>query len=453
MDTTELTGAPQPAFQLMAKPAGPACNLACRYCFYREKAALYPDRASWRMGDAVLESFTRQYIGTRRGAEAEFAWQGGEPTLAGLDFFRKAVELQARYADGKAVRNAFQTNGILLDDAWCSFLAENRFLVGLSLDGPPELNDRWRRDAAGAPTAELVLRAAERLRSHGVEFNILCAVHRDNAGRPRDVYSFLKGLGTAFLQFIPLVERPATGSARGMGLALEGPAERSGAAGGPAAGGPAAPVTAWSVTPGLYGSFLCGVFDEWVRSDVGRVYVQLFDTALGLWTGHPSPLCVYAQRCGRAMVLEHNGDLYSCDHYVYPGYRLGNIMDTPLADLAALPFQKAFGDAKADGLPGRCRDCRFLFACRGGCPKHRFLRTPEGEPGWNYLCAAYQAFFDHAGDAMGAMARLLSEGRPPALVMERVRVREVGRRLASAGRNDPCPCGSGRKFKNCHGRA
>lgn len=448
MDPTESGSAAPAAFQVMAKPIGPACNLACRYCFYREKAALYPDAATWRMSGEVLEAFTRQYIGSQGVPEVNFAWQGGEPTLLGVGFFRRAVELQRRYAGGKTVHNAFQTNGMLLDDEWCSFLAENRFLVGLSIDGTPELNDRWRRDPAGGATSERVIRTAERMKRHGTEFNILCVVHRDNAEHPRETYSFLKSLGTPFLQFIPLVERPASKGAKELGLALEGPPEPDDAA---APGNPA--VTPWSVRAGRYGYFLCAVFDEWVRADVGRIYVQLFDTALGLWAGQRSALCVHAQRCGTAMVLEHNGDLYSCDHYVYPSHRLGNIMETPLSTLAALPFQKRFGDAKADGLPRLCRDCPVLFACRGGCPKHRFLKTPEGGPGLNYFCEAYRKFHDHAGPALDAMTRLLAAGRPPAQVMEWVRARDLEGRMASAGRNDPCPCGSGRKFKHCHGRS
>jgi uncharacterized protein len=429
-------------FTVMAKPAGPACNLACAYCFYREKAALFPAGAATRMSDEVLESFVRQYVESQPRGEVSFAWQGGEPTLLGLDFFRRVVELQARYAEGRRATNALQTNGVLIDDRWAEFLAEHRFLVGVSIDGPPDLHDRFRRDDAGGPTADRVLRAIDALRSARVEFNTLTVVNRWNSAHPLEVYAFLKDIGSTFLQFIPLVERAALrGPGAGGQPALAGPPGTEGADG--------AVVAPWSVEPAGYRAFLCAIFDRWVREDVGGVYVQHFEAVLSAMAGRGSGLCVFDERCGTSLVIEHNGDLYSCDHFVYPRFRLGSILEVPLAELARSAAQTTFGDAKRDMLPRRCRECAVRFACNGGCPKHRFASTREGEPGLNYLCPAFRGFLDHAGPTLQAIVRLLEDGRTPRLIMDMVRSDDLRRRFLSAGRNDPCPCGSGRKFKQC----
>ena len=390
----------------MAKPAGPTCNLNCMYCFYREKEKLYPAASSWKMTDDVLESFIRQSIETQEAPVVSFAWQGGEPTVLGVEYFRKVVELENKYADGRRIENALQTNGVLLDDGWGEFLARNGFLVGLSLDGPADLHDRYRVTRASGPTFEAVMRGLGLLRKHGVEFNTLTAVHEENSRRPLEVYRFLKEAGSRFMQFIPVVERVA-----------EGPGQRGGALVGPHDAEDAA-VSEWSVKPLEFGRFLCAVFDEWVRRDVGRAFVQSFDVALESWVGAPQSLCVFRETCGAAMILEHNGDVYSCDHFVYPEDRLGNILERPLASLAASERQGRFGLAKRDGLPRYCRECEVRFACHGECPKHRFLLSPRGEPGLNYLCEGYRLFFSHVDPAMRYMASELLHGRAPANVME-----------------------------------
>lgn len=394
------------AFQVMAKPMGPICNLDCKYCFYLEKEKLYPGRSNWAMPDDVLENYIRQYIEAQNVPAVNFAWQGGEPTLLGVEFFRKAVALQKRYAGGKQITNAFQTNGVLLDDCWGAFLAENQFLVGVSIDGPRELHDHHRVSKGGQPTFDRVLHGIECLKKHRVEFNTLTVIHRQNANHPLEIYHFLKKIGSGFMQFIPIVERVANVPNRD-GLTLVGPDA-----------GEEAQVSPWSVEPLQYGKFLCAIFDEWVRQDVGRYFIQTFDVALESWVGVPQSLCVFQETCGTAMVMEHNGDIYSCDHYVYPEYRLGNIMQEPLSSLANSPRQWKFGQDKRDRLPRQCRECEVLFACNGECPKHRFLRTPEGEPGLNYLCAGYKLFFGHIDPYMCFMADELANARPPANVMQ-----------------------------------
>jgi uncharacterized protein len=423
-------GAP-PAFHVMLKPAGAVCNLDCEYCFYLSKQALYPD-SRFRMAETLLEDYTRQYIEAQRVPEVTFAWQGGEPTLMGVDFFQKAIEVQRKYArPGMRIHNAFQTNGILLDDEWGRFFREHDVLVGISIDGPRELHDAYRVDKGGRPTFERVMRGLGVLKKHGVEFNILACVHAANAGHPLEVYRFFRDeLGAAFIQFIPIVEREDPGGRQ----AGEGVTERS-------------------VTGAAYGDFLIAIFDEWVRRDVGRVFVQIFDVALGAWLGQEPSLCIFRRTCGDAMAMEHNGDLYACDHFVAPGYKLGNITHIPLVEMAGSEQQRRFGQAKLDTLPRYCRECDVRFACNGGCPKNRILAAPDGEPGLNYLCAGYKAFFRHIDGPMRFMASELRAGRPAAnvtvhLARQEARLRE---RLAKAARNDPCPCGSGRKFKHCHG--
>jgi len=415
----------------MVKPRGPICNLDCEYCYFLSKERLYPD-SDFRMSGALLEEYTRQYIEAQRVPEVTFAWQGGEPTLMGLDFFREAVAYQQKYRKpGMRIINALQTNGTLLDDGWGQFFHDHHFLIGISLDGPPHLHDAYRRDKGGRPTFERVLRGVEVLKRHRVEFNVLTCVNAANAPYPLDVYRFLRDeIGAAFIQFIPIVERDnATGFQEGSAI------------------------TPRTVTGEQYGRFLIGVFDEWVRRDVGRVFVQIFDVALAAWSGQRPGLCVFEETCGVALAMEHNGDVYSCDHFVEPRYNLGNMNVIPLADLVASDRQRQFGLDKRDKLPRMCRECEVRFVCNGGCPKNRLLATPDGEPGLNFLCAGYKAFFTHIDRPMRIMAAELRAGRPPANVMLILAREEAGRtrQFATVGRNDPCPCGSGRKFKNCCG--
>jgi uncharacterized protein len=395
-------------FHVLTKPIGPICNLDCTYCFYLEKQRLYPDERSWRMNDVVLETYIRQYIHNQPGKDINFAWQGGEPTLLGVEFFQKAVALQKKHSGGKTIANALQTNGTLLDDHWCEFLAANKFLVGLSVDGPRELHDRYRVDKGKKPTFDNVMRGLGFLKKHGVEFNTLTVVNRANSQEPQKVYRFLKEVGSGFLQFIPLVERQPVAGTTGPELDFAEPPD------------PARPavaeslVTEESVVAADYGDFLCGIFNEWVRQDVGQVFVQLFDVALGNWMGLGSALCVFAEKCGSALAIEHNGDLYSCDHYVYPQYRLGNILNQSLGQMVQSGQQIKFGQDKSTSLPKYCRTCEVRFACNGECPKHRFIKTPDGEAGLNYLCPAYKKFFNHIDPYMRAMGQLLQEGRPAA---------------------------------------
>ena len=392
-------------FHIMTKPIGPICNLDCKYCFYLEKEELYPGTKSWGMSGEVLERYVREYIAAQPQDEVHFAWQGGEPTLLGVDFFRRVVELQAHYAGGKTIANALQTNGVLIDDEWGEFLGEHGFLVGVSIDGPRELHDCYRVDKGQAPTFDRVMRGIAVLKKHKVEFNTLTVVHRRNSERPLEVYRFLKEIGSGFIQFIPIVERKAA-DADGNGLVLIKPSF-----------GSAAEVTEWSVEPAAYGIFLSRIFDEWVKKDVGRTFVQLFDVALESWMGMEASLCVFRKTCGSALAMEHTGDLYSCDHFVYPDNKLGNIMEMALEKLVDSPEQHAFGEAKLNSLPKMCRTCEVRFACNGECPKHRFLTTPDGETGLNYLCAGYKHFFKHVDPYMQFMAGELRAGRPPANIM------------------------------------
>ena len=432
MDAPDASSLP---LHVLCKPIGPVCNLNCTYCYYLGKRHLYPPDERWRMSDETLEQYIQQAIAAQPAnvKEVVFGWQGGEPTLLGIDFYARAIELQNKHAPASMTcTNTMQTNGTLLDDDWCAFLKQQGFLVGLSIDGPDELHDAYRRDPQGRPTSEHVLSALEHLRNHGVEFNALTVVNRHNGSHPRRVYRFLKAQGVNFIQFIPIVEQ----SDRKVGGADDG-------------------VTEWSVRPQQYGRFLIEVFDEWLTADVGRVFVQIFDQALSAWTGIEPGLCIFRRQCGRAPVLEHNGDLYSCDHFVDSLHRLGNIHEEPIARLAAKPEQIRFGQDKEYALPQLCRQCPVRFACNGGCPKNRFAATPDGEGGLNYLCQGYRMFFEHIGPTMQAMANELAHQRPPANVMHRLnaerRAVEGPRPRANqpVGRNDLCPCGSGRKYKHC----
>ncbi len=441
--STSATTTNVSAFHVMSKPIGPICNLDCHYCFYLEKEKLYKPGESWKMSDAVLDIYVRDYIQSQDTPELNFAWQGGEPTLLGVDFFQKVVDLQSRYANGKKIHNALQTNGTLLDDRWCAFLKQHEFLVGISIDGPRDLHDAYRVDKKQQPTFDRVFRGIKLLHTHKVEFNTLTVVNRKNSQRPLDVYRFLKSIGSGYIQFIPLVERaaPPQSLAPPM-LDLATPPV-------PGEAIPDLPVTPWSVEAHQYGQFLVEIFDDWVRHDVGKIFVQTFDVALANWLGAGSGLCVFAEKCGTAMAIEHNGDVYSCDHYVYPDYKLGNILNQSLGAMVNSDFQKKFGSDKLDTLPDYCRRCEVRFACNGECPKHRFIRTPDGEPGLNYLCPAYKRFFKHVDPYMKQMAALLRQHRPAAEIM-RIQAKQI-RSGEPPDRNDPCPCGSGKKFKKCCG--
>jgi uncharacterized protein len=427
----------------MAKPTGAVCNLDCEYCFFLSKEMLYPG-SRFRMAEDLQETYVRQLLEAHAGApEVVVTWQGGEPTLMGLDFFRRSVELERRCARrGQRVLNALQTNGTLLDDDWGRFLREHGFLVGISIDGPREMHDAYRVDKGGKPTFDRVIRGLDVLKRHRVDWNVLTTIHAVNGDAGAEVYRFLRDeLGATFLQFIPIVERatPEIFEVADVGWG-------SGVHGRPLYTETGSLVTHRSVRPEQYGRFLIDVFEEWVRRDIGTVYVQMFDTALANWSGEPGAMCVHAETCGVQLALEHTGDVYSCDHYVEPGYLLGNIKDRHLLELVSLPQQRAFGRDKRDRLPKYCLDCDVRFACHGGCPKDRFAVSPDGEPGLHYLCPSYQAFFRHVRGPMEAMARLLREGRPPAELMT-VYATEDARR----GRNDWCTCGSGKKWKRCHG--
>jgi uncharacterized protein len=370
----------------MLKPRGAICDLDCKYCYYLKKEKMYPG-SDFRMSDQVLEVFTRQYIESQASPEIVFGWQGGEPTLVGIDFFRRAVAYQRKYAKpGVRILNTLQTNGVSLDDEWCAFFHRHDFLIGISIDGPAPLHDAYRVDKGGKATHSRVMRGLELLRKHAVEYNVLTTVHVANVQHPLEVYRYLRDeVGSTFIQFIPIVER-ATG------------------------GG----VTDRSVTGRGYGRFLIGVFDEWVRRDVGKVFVQIFDVALSAWYGRPPGLCIFEETCGRALALEHNGDLYSCDHFVEPAHLVGNVLGSELPVLADGDQQNAFGRAKKDTLPQYCRDCEVRFVCNGGCPKNRFIETPDGEAGLNWLCEGYRPFFNHVGPAMEYMVAALRRQEPPA---------------------------------------
>jgi uncharacterized protein len=422
------------AFHVMAKPTGAACNLRCEYCFFLKKEKMYP-ASDFRMSDEVHEAYIKQLFEAHQVPQVTVAWQGGEPTLMGLDFFRRSMEFQNKYAKpGTLVENTLQTNGILLDDEWCRFLHENKFLIGLSMDGPKELHDVYRKDKGGHGTFDRVVKAARLLQDHKVEFNILCTVNSKNADHPLDVYRFFRDdLKAQYIQFIPIVER------------INGNGETGFQDGNK--------VTDRSVRPDQWGPFLIGIFDEWVKWDVGRTFVLNFDGALAGWLGRAGTVCIFGPTCGEGTALEHNGDLYSCDHFVEPDHYLGNILRTPMIELVASEKQRKFGRDKRDTLPGYCRQCEVVHICNGECPKNRFIEAPDGEPGLNYLCEGFKAFFLHADRPMKIMAELIRKGRLAEEVMKMMAPEINGGEAASMtpGRNEPCFCGSGRKFKKCHG--
>jgi uncharacterized protein len=420
----------------MGKPTGAICNLACSYCFFLDKELLYPG-SPFRMTDEMLETYIRQLIAAHRTSEVTVAWQGGEPTLMGVDFYRRAIAYQEKYRrPGMTFENTMQTNGTLLDDEWCEFFVENNFLIGLSLDGPRELHDAYRVNKGGKGTFDQVMHGLRLLQKHGVEYNILTTVNRINADYPLEVYRFLRDeVGTAWMQFIPVVERV---NAQGLTLYQEGNQ-----------------VSERSVRPEQLGRFLTTIFDDWVHHDVGRVFVQTFEAAARNWMGLASSgMCVFDKTCGTGLAIEHNGDLYSCDHYVEPNYKLGNIADTDIIELVATDRQHKFGQDKWDTLPRQCLNCKVRFACHGECPKNRFTTAVDGEDGLNYLCAGWYAFFTHIDHPLKIITSLLRAGRPATEVMAILAQEEAAlpALVAQAGRNDPCPCGSGRKVKLCHGR-
>lgn len=430
-------------YAVIAKPMGPDCNLNCRYCFYLEKKELLGPGVPHRMSGEVLEAFIRQYIESQDFPEVLFVWQGGEPTLLGVDFFRKAVALQTKYAAGKRVTNSIQTNGTLIDDQWGEFLSANNFLVGLSIDGPATLHNRYRVDRQGQPSFSRVMRAVDLLKKHDTRFNTLTVVNDANSRKPLKLYRFLKEVGEGFIQFIPLVERSPGKTARSLGLNLNMPPI--------AETGSGPPVMPWSVKPGRFGEFYVQIFDEWVRRDVGKIFVQFFDVALGNWIGTSSGLCQFAPACGHSGLLEHNGDLYPCDHYVYPQYKLGNIFEKPLNELIDSDQKRRFNGFKKSSLAPDCLNCRVLFACNGDCPKHRFLRTPDGKRGLSYLCAAYRRIFTHMDPFLRIMAKMVLAGGEAADIMAYMAEADTKQRFKTVKRNDPCPCGSGRKYKKCCG--
>lgn len=426
------------AFNVMVKPIGPVCNLNCIYCYYLEKENLYSKRKNFRMPDELLEEFTRQYIEAHEVPVVTFTWQGGEPTLLGLDYFKKAIEFQKKYAGGKKIENAFQTNGTLLNDDWGKFFHDNNILVGISIDGPEHNHDRYRKNKHGDPTFKKVMKGIEVLHRQKAEFNTLSCVNDYNVHFAGETYRFLKKIGSGFLQFIPIVERLADQSdPEKLNLVEPGYSE-------------GAHLTPWSVGAEDYGKFLCNIFDEWVRTDVGKVFVQIFDATLANWVGAMPGLCVFNETCGDALVMEHNGDIFSCDHFVYPEFYLGNMADTPLLDMVRSQRQFDFGVNKRNTLPRYCLRCEVRFACHGECPKNRISRTPDGQPGLNHLCAGYKMFFSHVKPYMDFMAKELQNKRAPANVMQWIKNRESQHFAPGLpGRNDPCPCGSGKKFKNC----
>jgi uncharacterized protein len=428
---------------LLAKPTGSACNLDCTYCFFLSKEALYPD-GKQRMSEHTLETYIRQLMESQRSPVVTVSWQGGEPTLRGLEFYRRTMALVERYRrPGQTVRHTIQTNGVLLDDRWCAFFKEHDFLVGLSVDGPREIHDAYRLNRGGRGSFEHVMRGWRHLRDHGVDYNVLCTVHAANQGHGRTVYRFLRDeLEARFIQFIPIVERatPETLPAANRGWRAEAGEQR------PLYTQTGTLVTDRSVGPEAYGRFLVDVYEEWIRRDVGEVFVQLFDVTLEAWFGRHT-LCVHAPVCGAAPVLEHNGDLYSCDHFVEPDHRLGNIHETHLVELMATRQQESFGLAKRDGLTAQCRACEVRHLCHGGCPKDRFARSRDGETGHNYLCPGLELFFSHTTPTMGLMVELLRRNRAPSEI--RGWMTEQDRRR---GRYAPCTCGNGERFGFCHGR-
>ena len=397
------------AFSLMLKPAGSLCNLDCAYCYYLDKSEIYGGKEP-RMSIADLERYVKCYIDACETDEVIFNWHGGEPLILGLDFYRKAIEFQQKYKGDKKISNTLQTNGFLINDEWARFFAEKRFLIGVSVDGPPEVHDRYRKDRGGAPTLEKVVNGLRKLYAAGTEYNLMATVNSASEGRGLQVYQFLKGLGSAFIQFSPVVEHVVWPVRNGkpdkhLRPHIVDPSEEG------------AVLAPWSVSPVGFGRFLCDIFDYWVKHDVGRVFVNAFDCTLANWCGVQPGTCSYAETCGGNAVVEHNGDVYSCDHFVYPKYLIGNIYRDSLSEMMSSPEQVRFGIDKRNNLPRKCLRCEFWQLCHGGCPKHRFNTTDSGQTGLNALCEGYRMFFGRSADAMRKMKDLLLQGKAPALIM------------------------------------
>ena len=401
-DAVRITG--PAAFNIMLKPAGSLCNLNCTYCYYLDKADIYGGKEP-RMNEEMLETVIREYIAANDVPEVTFNWHGGEPLVLGLDFYRKAMDLERKYADGKTVFNTLQTNGTLLTPQWADFFRDNNFLVGISIDGPRDIHDKYRKDKGGAPTFDKVLRGLTLLREHGVEFNTMSTVNKASEGRGLEVYRFLQSIGSRYMQFMPVVEHVK--QRRIVSPTTEG-----------------SRLAPWSVSSLGFGKFMCEIFDYWVRNDVGQTFVGLFDATLANWCGVMPGTCAYDRTCGGNSVIEHNGDLYPCDHFVYPAYRLGNIGETPIRTMMESPRQVKFGIDKRNSLPAKCFRCKYLHLCNGECPKHRFNRTENGETGLNALCEGYYRFYDHTAPYMVKMRELLQQELPPAYVIPWARMRK-----------------------------
>lgn len=391
---------------VLAKPVGASCNLRCKYCYYLEKSHLYRNAPARVMSDELLERFVQEYIQAQTMSQVLFTWHGGEPLMRPLSFYRKAVALQEKYAFGRQIDNTIQTNGTLLTDEWCEFFKEHNWLVGISIDGPQEFHDEYRRTASDKPSWQKVMRGIRLLRKHGVEWNAMAVVNDFNAGYPLEFYHFFKEMGAKYIQFAPVVERMAAHS-DGRHLATLVDQE--------------CPVADFSVSPAQWGDFLCAIFDEWVRHDVGQTYVEIFDCTLANWVGERPGICVYAKECGHAGVMEFNGDVYSCDHFVFPEYKLGNIRDRTLVEMLYGEQQRQFSCLKHASLPKQCKECEWEFACHGECPKNRFVNDRYGNPGLNYLCSGYRHFYEHVAPYMDFMKKEFMNQRPPANVMEAVK--------------------------------
>lgn len=389
---------------VMLKPAGAHCNLACKYCYYLEKNKLYPTAQRHLMSDEMLEQFTREYIEAQTMSQVLFTWHGGEPLLRSIDFYRKALSLQQKYAGSRRIDNVIQTNGTLLTDEWCEFFAQNHWLVGISIDGPQPDHDHYRLTAAGKPSWKKVMQGIKLLKKHGVEWNAMAVVNAYNANHPLEFYRFFKENGCQFLQFTPIVERQTRHKD---GRTLASLADKN-----------EIPLSEASVAPEQWGYFLCAIFDEWVRKDVGKIFVEIFDCTLANWMGISPGICAYSKECGHAGVMEHNGDVYSCDHFVFPEYKLGNIRDHSLIDMLYGEQQQEFSRLKHSSLPRQCKECDMEFACHGECPKNRFMKDKYGDSGLNYLCLGYYHYYQHVAPYMDYMKQELMAQRPPSNIMK-----------------------------------
>ena len=390
---------------VMNKPVGPLCNMDCEYCYYLEKSELYTGKKGFKMSEELLERFVSEYINCQTSPSVLFTWHGGESLLRGIDFYRKAIHLQQQYGRGREIANCIQTNGLLLNDEWCRFFKDNNFLVGISIDGPERIHDRYRRDCGGRGTFRRVMRGIELMQKHGVEFNTLSVINDYNVNYPVEIYRFFKEIDSRYMQFTPIVERLGT---RNDGLELLTAADNP----------EDTEIASWSVSPLAYGNFYIRMFNEWVRQDVGKYYVQLFDATLACMVGEQPGVCLYAETCGHALAMEHNGDVYACDHFVYPEYFRGNILHNSLVGITLSNEQIRFGNDKRNSLPQQCRSCKYFTLCNGECPKNRIATTSDGEYGLNYLCHGLKKYFEHVTPYMEFMANELQNQRPPANIMQ-----------------------------------